>query len=422
MRASCGAAPTPTPTPVATRRRSSAARRSTSRLLNAGGAHGVDGARARFATARARRRRRRLGPRARRAAHAPEVQVGTTARRHDALRAAGRNAMLYFFFRRGGDRRARRAQHRRGRPRYAQLPLCTLSCRTRAVPCRRAAETTFSWAALAQWTEGGGGGPQVDGAGVVVGYERGDHALLRATLPISLIGALFPPAGAFGANTGLQDAHNLAWKIAPVHRGAAPAALLRTYDGERRAVAIANARSPCSSRTTAACVSLMHSASPPPSLARSTRRCARWRPCSSSRSPLMQAIDSPWGANLPNADGVRERRATRSSLLASGCSAVLSTLMPTARRRRRRATQRRACARRRRRGGRERRGAALLFPRHELGFAYDDASAAVTAAPPADAADADGAAPPPDPDIEDEAYAPPTAAGRASPSPLARKR
>ena len=39
-------------------------------------------------------------------------------------------------------------------------------------------------------------------------------------------------------------------------------------------------------------------------------------------------------------------------------------------------------------------GAALplLFPRHELGFAYDDASAAAIAPPPpADAADADDA-------------------------------
>ena len=29
----------------------------------------------------------------------------------------------------------------------------------------------------------------------------------------------FPPAGAFGANTGLQDAHNLCWKLGAVHHG-----------------------------------------------------------------------------------------------------------------------------------------------------------------------------------------------------------
>lgn len=52
----------------------------------------------------------------------------------------------------------------------------------------------------------------------------------------------FPPAGAFGANTGLQDAHNLCWKVGAVHHGAADAALLRSYDAERRPVALANAR------------------------------------------------------------------------------------------------------------------------------------------------------------------------------------
>lgn len=44
----------------------------------------------------------------------------------------------------------------------------------------------------------------------------------------------FPPSGAFGMNTGLQDAHNLAWKLAAVLRGAAPTALLDTYEEERR--------------------------------------------------------------------------------------------------------------------------------------------------------------------------------------------
>jgi 2-polyprenyl-6-methoxyphenol hydroxylase-like FAD-dependent oxidoreductase len=43
------------------------------------------------------------------------------------------------------------------------------------------------------------------------------------------------PAGGQGMNTGLQDAANLAWKIAAVLRGADPA-LLDSYDGERRPV------------------------------------------------------------------------------------------------------------------------------------------------------------------------------------------
>jgi 2-polyprenyl-6-methoxyphenol hydroxylase-like FAD-dependent oxidoreductase len=44
------------------------------------------------------------------------------------------------------------------------------------------------------------------------------------------------PAGGQGMNTGIQDAFNLAWKIALVQRGA-PTTLLASYDAERRAVA-----------------------------------------------------------------------------------------------------------------------------------------------------------------------------------------
>ncbi|MDQ0909058.1 putative polyketide hydroxylase [Streptomyces canus] len=45
------------------------------------------------------------------------------------------------------------------------------------------------------------------------------------------------PTGAFGSNTGIQDAHNLAWKLAAVLGGWAGEALLDTYDAERRPVA-----------------------------------------------------------------------------------------------------------------------------------------------------------------------------------------
>ncbi|GAA2405802.1 FAD-dependent oxidoreductase [Nonomuraea africana] len=48
---------------------------------------------------------------------------------------------------------------------------------------------------------------------------------------------VMPPAGAYGANTGIQDAANLAWKLAYVLHGWAGAALLDTYDAERRPVA-----------------------------------------------------------------------------------------------------------------------------------------------------------------------------------------
>ncbi|AZM63781.1 FAD-dependent monooxygenase [Streptomyces sp. WAC 01438] len=45
------------------------------------------------------------------------------------------------------------------------------------------------------------------------------------------------PTGAFGSNTGIQDAHNLAWKLAAVLDGRAGVALLDSYDAERRPVA-----------------------------------------------------------------------------------------------------------------------------------------------------------------------------------------
>lgn len=45
----------------------------------------------------------------------------------------------------------------------------------------------------------------------------------------------FPHTGGFGLNSGVQDAHNLAWKLAAVLRGA-PAELLDTYEAERRPV------------------------------------------------------------------------------------------------------------------------------------------------------------------------------------------
>lgn len=48
---------------------------------------------------------------------------------------------------------------------------------------------------------------------------------------------IMPPAGGFGGNTGIQDAHNLAWKIAAVLGGAADPGLLETYELERRPVA-----------------------------------------------------------------------------------------------------------------------------------------------------------------------------------------
>jgi 3-(3-hydroxy-phenyl)propionate hydroxylase len=51
-----------------------------------------------------------------------------------------------------------------------------------------------------------------------------------------------PPYGARGMNSGLQDADNLAWKLAYVLRGIAPENLLDSYHAERHAAALGNLR------------------------------------------------------------------------------------------------------------------------------------------------------------------------------------
>jgi putative polyketide hydroxylase len=48
---------------------------------------------------------------------------------------------------------------------------------------------------------------------------------------------VMPPYGGFGGNTGVQDAHNLAWKLAAVCRGDAAESLLDTYPAERVPIA-----------------------------------------------------------------------------------------------------------------------------------------------------------------------------------------
>lgn len=48
---------------------------------------------------------------------------------------------------------------------------------------------------------------------------------------------VMPPTGGFGGNTGIQDGHNLAWKLAAVLGGRMAPSLLDTYDAERRPVA-----------------------------------------------------------------------------------------------------------------------------------------------------------------------------------------
>jgi len=46
-----------------------------------------------------------------------------------------------------------------------------------------------------------------------------------------------PPSNGLGSNTSIQDAHNLAWKLAAVTRGQAGPALLDSYSAERAPIA-----------------------------------------------------------------------------------------------------------------------------------------------------------------------------------------
>ena len=51
---------------------------------------------------------------------------------------------------------------------------------------------------------------------------------------------LMSPTGGFGMNTGIGDAVDLGWKLEAVHKGWAGAALLASYDAERRPVGLRN--------------------------------------------------------------------------------------------------------------------------------------------------------------------------------------
>jgi hypothetical protein len=51
---------------------------------------------------------------------------------------------------------------------------------------------------------------------------------------------LFTPTGGFGMNTGIDDAANLAWKLAAAAQGWGGPELLASYEAERRPIAIRN--------------------------------------------------------------------------------------------------------------------------------------------------------------------------------------
>lgn len=64
---------------------------------------------------------------------------------------------------------------------------------------------------------------------------------IRRTFLVGDAAHRFPPTGGFGLNSGVQDAHNLGWKLAYVLRGWASDRLLASYGEERQPVAESNA-------------------------------------------------------------------------------------------------------------------------------------------------------------------------------------
>lgn len=76
--------------------------------------------------------------------------------------------------------------------------------------------------------------PWTMAAGVAETYGRGNILLAGDAAHV------VPPSGAFGMNTGIQDAHNLAWKLAAKELGFAGNKILATYEKDRRPIAIAN--------------------------------------------------------------------------------------------------------------------------------------------------------------------------------------
>jgi hypothetical protein len=68
-------------------------------------------------------------------------------------------------------------------------------------------------------------------AGTAESFQRGRVFLAGDAAHV------MPPTGGFGGNTGVADAHNLAWKLAFTSQGDAGSALLDTYEAERRPIA-----------------------------------------------------------------------------------------------------------------------------------------------------------------------------------------
>lgn len=85
--------------------------------------------------------------------------------------------------------------------------------------------------------------PQIPGTnlkvlGFPIGAQIAQQYCIGRVLLVGDAAHIVPPTGGLGANTGIQDAHNLAWKLAAILRGLAGPALLDTYHAERHPVGL----------------------------------------------------------------------------------------------------------------------------------------------------------------------------------------
>ena len=112
---------------------------------------------------------------------------------------------------------------------------------------------------------------------------------------------IHPPTGGQGMNTGIQDAYNLAWKLALVLDGAAPEALLDSYEAERRPVG-----ADVVARTVAASVNLGREEGGQPDRSADTQLGISYRGGDWVRDdgPVGQAVVA--GDRAPDAGGLRQ--------------------------------------------------------------------------------------------------------------------
>jgi len=89
--------------------------------------------------------------------------------------------------------------------------------------------------------------PQIPGTdlkvlGFAIGAQVARQYRQQRVFVVGDAAHIVPPTGGYGANAGIQDAHNLAWKLAWVLRGEAAPALLDTYEAERHPVGLLTMR------------------------------------------------------------------------------------------------------------------------------------------------------------------------------------